>query len=99
MNAPREALRVLAGDFLELPDHGMDVYCCGGGGLLQAANNDMRLAIVNRRLSQAVELGAEVMVSACPACKLAFVDGVRASDLDIEVLDLFELAARQMDLL
>jgi len=99
MGAPREALRVLAGEFIELPDHGMDVYCCGGGGLLQAANNEMRLAIVNRRLSQAIELGTEVLVSACPACKLAFVDGVRASDADIEVLDLFELAAKQMDLL
>jgi len=99
MDAPREALRVLAGEFIEFPEHGMDVYCCGGGGLLQAANNDLRLAIINRRLSQAIELGAEVLVSACPACKLAFVDGVRASGADIEVLDLFELAARQMDLI
>ncbi len=99
IEAPREALRHIAGAFIELPENRMDVRCCGGGGLLQAANNDIRLSIVKNRLSQAKELGAEIVVSACPACKLAFVDGVRASGDDMEILDLMELAARQLDLL
>jgi heterodisulfide reductase subunit D len=99
INAPREALRQLVGDFIELPEHGMDVRCCGGGGLLQAANNDLRMAIVDRRLGQAREEGVEILTSACPACKLAFVDGVRASGDDIEVLDLMELAAMRLGLL
>jgi Fe-S oxidoreductase len=99
IEAPREALRHIAGEFIELPENRMDVRCCGGGGLLQAANNDLRLSIINNRLSQAKELGAEIVVSACPSCKLAFVDGVRASGDDIEILDLMELAARQLDLL
>jgi heterodisulfide reductase subunit D len=99
IDAPRDALKYLAGDYIELPEHGMDVRCCGGGGLLQAANNDLRLAIVDRRLKQAIEMGTEIITSACPACKLAFGDGVRASGYDIEVLDLMELAARQLDLI
>jgi len=99
VDAPREALGYLAGDFVELPEHGVDVRCCGGGGLLQATDNEMRLAIARVRLEQALELGVEVLTSACPACKLAFVDGVRAFDMDIEVLDLMELAARQLGLL
>ena len=99
IDAPREALKYLVGDFIELPEHGMDVRCCGGGGLLQAANNDLRLAIVNRRLDQAKEMGVEILTSACPACKLAFVDGVRASGDEIEVLDLMELAAMRLGLL
>ena len=99
IDAPRDALKYLAGDYIELPEHGMDVRCCGGGGLLQAANNDLRLAIVDRRLKQAIEMGTEIITSACPACKLAFADGVRASGYDIEVLDLMELAARQLDLI
>jgi hypothetical protein len=44
-------------------------------------------------------MGTEIITSACPACKLAFVDGVRASGYDIEVLDLMELAAKQLDLI
>ncbi|MGD2141972.1 MAG: (Fe-S)-binding protein, partial [Candidatus Bathyarchaeota archaeon] len=96
---PREVLRHLAGEFIELPENGMDVYCCGGGGLLQAANNELRLSIVTRRLKQAEELGAEILVSACPACKLAFVDGVRANEMNIEVLDIMEFAAIRLELL
>jgi heterodisulfide reductase subunit D len=99
IDAPRDALKHLAGDFLEFQERGMDVRCCGGGGLLQAANNELRLSIVDRRLKEAMEMGAEIITSACPACKLAFVDGVRASGYDIEVLDLMELVARQLDLL
>jgi len=99
IEAPREALRRLAQGLVELPEHGIDVRCCGGGGLLQAANNDLRLSIVKRRLDQAVEVGAEILTSACPACKLAFVDGIRASRCEIEVLDVMELAARQLGLL
>jgi heterodisulfide reductase subunit D len=99
IEAPREALKAITGEFIELPENRMDVRCCGGGGLLQAANNDLRLSIVKNRLSQAKELGAEIVVSACPSCKLAFIDGVRADGGDMEVLDLLELAARQLDLL
>jgi len=40
-----------------------------------------------------------VITSACPACKLAFVDSARAHEVDIEVLDLVELAAKQLDIL
>jgi heterodisulfide reductase subunit D len=99
IDAPREALKYLVEDFFELPEHGMDVRCCGGGGLLQAANDDLRLSIVKRRLDQAKKMEADVITSACPACKLAFIDGVRASNYDIEVLDLMELAAMQLGLL
>ncbi|KON29479.1 hypothetical protein AC482_06435 [miscellaneous Crenarchaeota group-15 archaeon DG-45] len=99
IDAPREALKVISPDYVELPEHGMDVRCCGGGGLLQAANNDLRLEIVKHRLDQAESLGVEVLTSACPACKLAFIDGVNAKESDIEVLDILELAAKQLGLL
>lgn len=93
LDAPREALRYLVGDFIEFSEHGVDVRCCGGGGLLQATNNDIRLAIAKRRLDEAVELGAEILTSACPACKLAFIDAARTFNVDIVVLDIMEIAA------
>jgi len=99
IEAPREALAKLASNVLEFDERGLDVRCCGGGGLLQAVDNGMRLAIVKKRLDEAKEKGADVLVSACPACKLAFVDGVREYKTGIEVLDILELAARQLGLL
>ncbi len=99
IDAPREVLRHLVGTFIEFPEHGVDVRCCGGGGLLQAVDNEMRIAIAKRRLEEARELGAEIVTSACPACKLAFIDAARMYEIDIEVLDIMELAARRLGLI
>jgi len=99
IEAPREALSHIANELLEFEDHGINVKCCGGGGLLQAVDNEMRLDIVTERLTEAKEKGADVLVSACPACKLAFTDGVRERGVKIEVLDLLELAAKRLGLL
>jgi len=96
---PRKVLAYLADDWVEFAEHGIDVRCCGGGGLLQASNNEARLAIAKKRLDEAKSLGAEVITSACPSCKLTFVDGAREHGVEIEVLDLVELVAKQLDIL
>ena len=96
---PREALSHLTSDMIEFDEHGVDSKCCGGGGLLQAVDNEMRLNIVKEKLDEAVEKGATILVSACPACKLAFVDGVREFKHDIEVLDIHELVAKRLGVL
>jgi Fe-S oxidoreductase len=93
---PREALAKMTSELIEFDEHGIDSKCCGGGGLLQSVNNDMRLNIVKEKLDEAVEKGAEMLVSACPACKLAFVDGVREFKHDIEVSDIHELIAKRL---
>ena len=56
----------------------------------------MRLNIVKEKLDEAVAKGAEMLVSACPACKLAFVDGVREFKHEIEVYDIHELIAKRL---
>lgn len=94
--APRNVLRSFASDFVELPEHGLDSRCCGGGGLLQSSNNDLRLAVIKNRLEQVKSTGAKILTSSCPSCKLAYLDGVREFGYDVEVLDLVELVARQM---
>ena len=96
---PREVMAYLTSDWVEFEEHGIDVRCCGGGGLLQASNNEARLAIVKKRLDEAKSLGAEVITSACPSCKLTFMDCARIHGVDIKVLDLVEQVARQLDIL
>ena len=95
---PRIILKVLTTNPVELPESGLEGRCCGGGGLLQAVSDELRLSIVDARLRQASELGVEILTSACPSCKLTFSDGVRDRGYNLEVLDLMELLARQMGL-
>ncbi len=96
VEAPREILACLADDFVEIQDNKLDSRCCGGGGLLQSTNNDLRMKVVKRRLEQVVETGAEILTSSCPSCKLTFLDGVREFGYKLEVMDLVELVERQM---
>ena len=98
VDEPREILRRASEGFVEMPENGMDVRCCGGGGLLQATDNELRLSIAKYRLKQAKSVGAKILTSACPACNLTFLDAVRATGDDLEVIDLTEYIARQLGL-
>lgn len=96
---PREALSYLTSNQIEFDVNGIDSKCCGGGGLLQGVNNDMRLDIVKIKLEEALEKKADVLVSACPACKLAFVDGAREHGIELEIRDIHELVAKKLGVL
>ncbi|MFC1803116.1 (Fe-S)-binding protein [Thermoproteota archaeon] len=99
VDEPRVLLSQLSSKFVEMPEHGKDVRCCGGGGLLQATNNDLRLVIAKKRVDQAKSVGAKILTSACPACNMTFLDVVRETGDDLEVMDLMEYIGRQLDLI
>ncbi|MBT7347873.1 (Fe-S)-binding protein [Candidatus Bathyarchaeota archaeon] len=96
---PREALSYLTSNQIEFDENGIDSKCCGGGGLLQGVNNDMRLDIVKIKLEEALAKNADILVSACPACKLAFVDGAREHEIELEIRDIHEIVAKRFGVL
>jgi heterodisulfide reductase subunit D len=96
---PREALSKITSNLIEFEEAGIDSKCCGGGGLLQSVNESMRFNIVKEKLDEAVKKNADMIVSACPACKLAFVDGAREYGHEIEVRDIHELIAMRLGVL
>jgi len=94
---PRFLLREVA-KLVELPGNRERSSCCGGGGLLQVVDPDLRLKIAQRRVEEALSVGANVLASACPACKSSFVEAAREMDTELEVLDVTELVARALGL-
>ena len=99
MHVPAQDLRQ---DYLRHDKKFPHVWCpgCGNGivmgSLLRAIN---ALELTKEKLDEAVEKNAEIIVSACPACKLAFVDGIREHSHDIEVRDIHELIAMRLGVL
>ena len=80
----------------EVMEYDIIIVGAGPAGLacairLKQLKPDMMVAVI--------EKGAEMLVSACPACKLAFVDGVREFKHDIEVYDIHELIAKRFGVL
>ncbi len=96
---PRRVLRYVSKHFVEMPENRIDTYCCGGGGLLRHVNDALGLKIGTTRVKHAKEVGAEILTSACPMCKMTLSDAAKKVwGTEIEVLDIVELVARQMGL-
>ncbi len=93
---PREILRRVPGlNYVEMARNRADARCCGGGGALQAYKPDLASDMAARRVRDALEVGAEVIVSGCPACKDNLRKGVRsipkAERGNIKVMDITEV--------
>lgn len=93
---PRAILRAATDDTVELPENGIDSRCCGGGGLLLAVDAELRLKIAEHRIRQAEEVKADILVSACPACKMSLLDGIRSLNTEMKMVDITELVAQKL---
>jgi Fe-S oxidoreductase len=65
---PRETIRKIASDFVEMPHHHVDALCCGAGGGVRGAFAKNSIAMARRRLQEVEEVGAEVVLTECNSC-------------------------------
>jgi Fe-S oxidoreductase len=65
---PRETIRKIAPNFVELPHNRVDALCCGAGGGVRGAYPKNSIAMARRRLQEAEEVGAEVVLTECNSC-------------------------------
>jgi len=67
---PRRILRAIKGiDFVEMHRIREYSYCCGGGGGVPQAYPDLARSAALDRLEEAVDVGAECLVTACHHCR------------------------------
>jgi Fe-S oxidoreductase len=70
---PRNALSKIPGlELVEMPDSHKNSLCCGGGRIWMETVRGERFS--DLRVEQAVGVGAEVLVTACPYCITHFED-------------------------
>jgi Fe-S oxidoreductase/nitrate reductase gamma subunit len=98
-DSPRETLRALPGaDFVEMANSREQSFCCGGGGghfWMDLKSSECKDAkrINNLRVQQAVEAGADTLVTSCAYCQQMLTDSTKAMDVDekLEVIDIGSL--------
>jgi len=98
---PRHVLKALPGlELVEFPLNRNLAKCCGGGGGVKAFDNDLSGDIAYERVLQALSLGADLIVSACPSCKNSLNQGAARARKEkkgkIKVVDLTELVASRL---
>jgi Fe-S oxidoreductase len=65
---PRQVIRKIAPDFVEMEHHHAEALCCGAGGGLRGAFPKNSLAMARRRLSEAEAAGADIVLTDCNSC-------------------------------
>lgn len=91
---PRRLLEAMGMELIEFDQYRERSLCCGGGGghmWLESGTKEERLAV--RRVKEAKEKGAQLLVTSCPFCLLTLEDAIKTEDLeeDLKVRELLEL--------
>ncbi|MEE8386846.1 MAG: (Fe-S)-binding protein, partial [Dehalococcoidia bacterium] len=91
--APRQVLAAIPGlQLVEMPRSQVDTLCCGGGGGRMWMETKVGERFSDLRVREAIDTGAEVLVTSCPHCIACLEDSVKLSGQDLQVMDLAELA-------
>jgi len=97
---PRYILRNIPGiNLREMTRSFSRSFCCSGGGLLLwYENEEEKERMGERRVRMAQEVGAQVIVTACPFCLINLEDAVKTTGNEgkIEIIDLVELVDKAM---
>lgn len=89
---PRRLIQAIPGlQLVEMKHHGRDALCCGGGGDLEIVDPQLSAAIARKRLDEAIDTGAQAIVTACQQCKRTLLTSARKNQLRLKVLDIGEL--------
>ncbi len=97
---PRTILKAVAQNFREMTPHGLENYCCGGGGGLVALPeyDDKRMRAGKPKADQIRKTGAQVVAAACENCRLQLGDLNNYYSLNVQITALADLIVKALRL-
>ena len=98
IDAPRQILQAASTNFVEMPNTKHKSFCCGAGGAQMWKEEQEGSQRVNHaRFSEAAASGADTLTVGCPFCLIMLSDAAKDAESDIEVKDIAELIAANLD--
>jgi Fe-S oxidoreductase len=96
--AARRVLAALGFQLIELKDHGIEGFCCGGGGgvVSNVRATPLRHKVFEIKRRQVEETGAKRFVTSCGQCRITLEQGARHFHWDRKTESLLELVADRM---
>jgi len=92
---PREILKRIPGvELVEMERNREHSWCCGGGGVVNLVYPKMSIQIAKDRVQEALETGADTLVTCCPLCHRQFENRLWEKQMDVK--DVIVLAAEAM---
>lgn len=94
---PREVLGRLPGiTLVEMERTRERARCCGAGGGLKTLDQALALKVAAKRIEDAEQTGASVLVTSCPFCEQTLAEAARSRGGKIAVKDITELIVERM---
>jgi len=69
INEPRQILEKLGVEIVEMKNSKENSRCCGGGGGILMTDQKLSNDIAKKRIFEALETGADIIVTSCPTCE------------------------------
>ncbi len=99
--APRNVLKTLGAELVEMKRHKNTALCCGAGGaqmFKEPEKGNMDINVL--RTEDALQTKPDIIATGCPYCNTMMTDGIKAKEKenDVEILDIAELIANSLNL-
>lgn len=99
--APRDLIRKLEVELVEMKRCKTNGLCCGAGGAQMFKDAEKGNKEINiERTEDALEVAPNIIATGCPFCNTMMTDGVKnkEKEAEIEVMDIAEMIANAQDL-
>ena len=95
---PRDIVKAIAPDFVDMTPNREKQWCCGGGGGIVAMEefNDVRLKSGDKKVEQIKATGASVLACPCENCRLQIGELNEVHDLGLRVVPVMDLVVEAM---
>lgn len=91
VDQPRQILRSIPGlEYRELPEAD---WCCGGAGSYALSHYELSRKVLDRKIDNLEQTGANLLVTSCPACIIHLSYGVRNRGLPVRVCHISEVVS------
>ncbi|MEX2705047.1 MAG: (Fe-S)-binding protein [Candidatus Freyrarchaeum guaymaensis] len=97
-DAPRAVIESIPGvELVEMEHSREDSNCCGGGGGYFTAFPENAVRIAEKRVREAEETGADVLVTTCPLCRTNLDLAIKRLDSGLRLYDLADLVLEHLE--
>lgn len=92
VDKPREILKQIGVELVEMVTNGEDAECCGGGGRLLVTDK----SLAEKRMKQALETGVDTFVTFCPTCEANIRNVSNRNGVKLKVKNVLDLISQAM---
>jgi Fe-S oxidoreductase len=99
LEQPRRLLKMVASNYVDMPDPGVWNWCCGGGGGVSANEraDALRIKVFSRKKAQLDAVGGvDKLVTSCSNCRIVMEDAVDAYNLNFKIFGMAETIAAHL---